>query len=255
MLRNPFLMLLVMLLAVTALPLRAQQYGASISLQNIAIPQWNKALSTYGFSRPFLDDTHLRYTNNLHLSFYYSKNPYRNRRLAPSLAYSRKSLHAHAANLDVDLHFQHLELGALIRLRKVAHLKDINSFFVDLSPGLQLSRISLRNNGEPVFRSIDEATSQRMVSHGIGIGLSTKVGYSLFLTEELLLSPFAELYYVPLLYAPNSIDVLNQTAVNGLRDYSALYSFRLGFEISFCKKLVPIVRPTRPNATKKKPSK
>lgn len=238
---------------------RAQQYGASISLQGFLAPQWNQALNTYNDSRPFLNKDFRDYTNSFHLQLYYAKKTYKKVTLVSSLGFHRKSLGASAPNLDIRLHFEHLEVGPILRFRKVALKSELNSYFVDFRPCLQLTRIGVRHNGSPVLRSVDEAISKRVRSFGGGIGLGAKAGYSLYLTEELLLSPFAELFYTPVLWAPSSIEVINQTSVNGLRDYGSVYAFRVGFEVSFCKKAVlKTERPTRrtsKSTSQKKPSK
>lgn len=225
----------MILLWLGTFPAMAQHYGGSVAVGGVYIPQWNKAIEVHNFSRPYLSEPLETYNSGFHVQGYWINRPYRSLAVGPMVNYTRNCLSASVHNLEVDVHLQRLEIETLIRLRKVAFKKDLNSFFIDLSPGIQLCHLARRHNGNGVFVLSDEATLKRVQSFGLGLGLGFKMGYSVYLNPELLLSPFFMVKYTPYLYAPNSINVFNQVSIDGLRDYSSVYDFRMGFEVSFCK--------------------
>jgi len=225
---------MLLLLCMMALPAQAQHYGGSLAYGRVSIPQWNRAIEVYNFSRPYLLEPLETYSSNIHLQGYWLQRPYEKVSLGPMINYTRNCLNGKAPNLRVDVHVQRLELDALVRLRKVAFKKELNSFFMDLSPGIHLAYLTRRHNGKAIFTVSDEAILKRVRSLGIGIGLGFKIGYSLYFSRQLLVSPFALIKYTPLMYAKNSINVLNQLTMDGLRDHSMVYDFRVGIEVSFC---------------------
>jgi hypothetical protein len=198
----------------------AQEIKFDVSYNYLQAQQWDKAIQTYNFNRPFLSEKQPLLINGINTSIsYIFKNEKKIKHgLNLSYAYFRSS--AENENFDNTFNLHFANLGYLI------HYENQNTFkglYTDFILSASSSLISRNVNGEPFL--YDETLSK-----GIGIGgnLHLKFGYSFHLKNKSYLSPFIALVYTPYLYSPNHEAVINQTKGLTSKNWTGIVATQVG---------------------------
>lgn len=198
----------------------AQEIKADISYKYMYAKQWDKAIQTYNFSRPFLIEKQplLIHGINSSLSFSFKSTKKLNHGINISYSYYRSSADNENLNNVLNLHF--VNVGYIIHYENKEKLKGL---YTDLIISATSSGLFRNVNGEPF--EFDEIKSQ---AFGIGGDLCLKLGYSLKIKSKNYMSPFVSFGYTPYLYSPNSEAVINQTKGLVSKNWTGILTTQIG---------------------------
>lgn len=198
---------------------KAQEFKTDFSYRYIFANQWERAIQTYNFSRPFLGDKQPLFFNGLNVSeSCIFKSPSKNFKHGINLSYSYFKSSAENENLNNNLILHFLNLGYIIHYEKN---KKRNGFYADIIISAVSSGLFRNVNGESF--KYDEKTSK---AFGIGGDLSVKAGY--YLKNKIYLSPFVLIGYTPYIYSPNSEVVINQTKALVGKNWTGILAIQMG---------------------------
>lgn len=200
----------------------AQAWHIDVAYQYLSARQWNEAVQTYNFSRPFLPERQPLLASGAGVAVGYRFTISRRVQHGVQLAYA----HFRSASENVDfentlnLHF--VQLGYLTRYPMTEQL------YLDLVVSAKTSGLFRNINGEPL--EDDEARSYAL---GIGADLTLGAGYRIRVGADRYVVPFVAVSYTPYLYAPNVEPVINQTKrlVGGGSTTMAVAQVGVRFEI------------------------
>ena len=198
----------------------AQEIKADISYKYMYSKQWDKAIQTYNFSRPFLIEKQplLIHGINSSLSFSFKSTKKLNHGINISYSYYRSSVDNENLNNVLNLHF--VNVGYIIHYENKEKLKGL---YTDLIISATSSGLFRNVNGEPF--EFDEIKSQ---AFGIGGDLCLKLGYSLKIKSKNYMAPFVSFGYTPYLYSPNSEAVINQTKGLVSKNWTGILTTQIG---------------------------
>lgn len=211
------------LVLLCASSLFAQGYTATISYGYLHAPQWNKAIQTYNFTRPFLDTPQPLISTGIQVTMELPIKPRGNSHLMLDLAWYRSS--AKNPNFETVLNQYLLEVGYLRHLFS-DQLPDQFSIKagVAIVGGVLLRSI----NGEPLV--YDESSANAL---GIGGGVRLKVTYDLIDNGKIRCGPFLGFQYIPYYYTPNTEAILNQTTGLSGKESTTIFGSRVGIVVAF----------------------
>ncbi len=201
----------------------AQEFKIDASYNYLFANQWDKAIQTYNFSRPFIYEKQPLFIHGLSTSgTYIFKSPKRLKH-GVNISYSYFRSSSENINLNVKLHLHFLKLGYLLHYEYPGKLNRLYSDFIFAATTSGLYR---NVNGKPF--KYDEEKSKAL---GIGGEISFKTGYSMTLKNKIGISPFLLVAYSPYFYSPNTEAVITQTLGLASRTSTGIISAQLG--ISF----------------------
>jgi hypothetical protein len=209
--------LALMLLAIHAF---AQESKVDVSYQYMHENQWDNAIHTYNFSRPFLAEPQPLFAHGLGASVsHIFKNEHRLKHGA-NLAYSffRSSAENYYLNNTLHLHF--IKLGYLFHFEDPRQWKGLYSELI-----LSATSSGLFRNVNRAPFVYDEAWSK---AFGIGLEIHLKLGYSLKLNRRTCLSPWISAGYAPYFYSPGSEGVINQTQRLSTKSWTRIFTAQIG---------------------------
>jgi hypothetical protein len=207
----------------------AQEFKAEVSYKYMYANQWDKAIQTYNFSRPFISEKQPLLINGFNPSFSYIFKSTKNVSQGLHLSYSYFRSSAENENLVNTLNLHFLNLGYMIHYENKGNLKGLYS---DLILSATSSGLFRNINGEPF--EYDENISK---AFGIGSDLNLKLGYYLKLKGKNYLSPFISFAYTPYLYSPNSEVVINQTKGLTNKNWTSIVSAQIGLAFHIKKSI------------------
>lgn len=200
--------------------IKAQELKTSVSYQYMFADKWDKAIQTYNFSRPFLQDKQplLMHGANTSVSYIFQSSKRIKHGINISYSYFRSAAENENLNNTLNLHF--LNFGYIIHYENYEKTKGL---YTDLIISA-LSSVLFRNvNDEPY-----EYDDTRAKAFGIGGDLSIRAGYYLNLKDKIYLSPFVLLGYTPYLYSPNTEAVINQTKELVGNHWTGIFTSQVG---------------------------
>lgn len=203
----------------------AQAYTAAISYGYLQAPEWNKAIQTYNFSRPFLANPQPLISQGLQVSIE-SLLPSKgndNHSLILDLAWYRSS--AENPNFEATLNQYLVEVGYLRHLFS-DQLPD--QFSVKAGVAIAGGALFRSINGEPLV--YDESNANAL---GVGGSVRLKVSYDLIDNGKISGGPFLGVQYTPYYYAPKTEAILNQTTGLTGKEWTSIFGARLGMVIAF----------------------
>jgi hypothetical protein len=208
----------------------AQEFRTDISYKYIFANKWDKAIQTYNFSRPFLEEKQplLIHGLNASVSYIFKSSKSLQHGIDLSYSYFRSSAENEKLNNILNLHF--LNLGYIIHYHNIEKAKGL---YTDLIISAVSSGLYRNVNDEPF-----EYDDSRSKAFGIGGDLSIRAGYYINLKNKIYLSPFVLVGYTPFLYSPNSEAVINQTKGLVGNNFTGILSTQVGltFDIRHQKK-------------------
>lgn len=202
------------------LTLIAQEIKIDASYHYLFANQWDKAIQTYNFSRPFLSEKQPLLMHGLTSSgTYIFKSPKRLKH-GVNISYSYFNSSSENENLDVKLHLNFLKLAYILHYDYQEKLKNLYTDFIFSATTSALFR---NINGNPF--TYDEEKSK---AYGIGGDISVKMGYFMKFKNKVGLSPFLLIACTPYFYSPYTEAVINQTKGLASKPSTAIFSAQMG---------------------------
>ena len=202
---------------------QSQEIEVDFSYKYMFANNWDKAIQTYNFSRPFLTEKQPLFIHGINGSVSYifkSENKFKQ---GINASYSHFTSYAENVNFvnQYNLHF--LNVGYMLRHESTGSLKGLCTDFI-LSA---LSSALFRNvNDEPFI--YDDTRSK---AFGIGGDLSVRTSYSFNIKNKIRLSPFFQVGYTPYLFSPNTEAVINQTTGLLAPNFTDVFSSQIGLKV------------------------
>lgn len=202
---------------------QSQEIEVDLSYKYIFANNWDKAIQTYNFSRPFLTEKQPLFMHGINGSISYifkSENKFKQ---GINASYSHFSSYAENVNFvnQYNLHF--LNVGYVLRYESAEKYKGLTTDFILSASSSALFR---NVNNEPFIYD-----DMRSKAFGIGGDLSIKTSYSFNLKNNIRLSPFIQIGYTPYLYSPNTEAVINQTRGLVSPKFTGVFTSQIGVKV------------------------
>ncbi len=198
----------------------AQEFKIAASYNYLFANQWDKAIQTYNFSRPFNYEKQPLFMHGLTASGTYIFKSAKQLKHGINLSYSLFRSSSENENLDVKLHLNFLKLSYLLHYEYKEKLKNLYTDFIFSATTSALFR---NVNGKPF--TYDEEKSK---AFGIGGDICVKMGYFMKFKNKNGLSPFVLIACTPYFYSPNTEAVINQTKGLASKSSTAILSAQMG---------------------------
>ncbi len=200
--------------------INAQELKVDISYKYLYSNQWDKAIQTFNFSRPFISEKQPLLMHGLNSSLSYIFKTSKKFKHGINISYSYFKSNSENENLENNLNLHFLNLGYILHYENKEKWKGL---YTDLIISATSSGLFRQVNGEPF--EYDEITSK---AFGIGGDLNFKLGYKLKLKDKYFLSPFISVAYSPYLFSPNSEPVINQTKGLTSKNWTGILTTQIG---------------------------
>lgn len=200
--------------------LMAQELNLAVSYKYLWANQWDKAIQTYNFSRPFLEKKQplLAHGINTAASYLFKSTKKIKHGMQLSHAYFRSV--AENENFHNQFNAHLLNLGYLLRYQ---HPERFKKMYADVIISATASALFRKVNG--VFVEND---GNKVRAYGIGGAVMLKFGYQVKLTNNINLSPMVAVGYTPYLYSPNAEVVINQTKGLATKNFTGIVTGQVG---------------------------
>lgn len=208
--------ILIVLLSSLGTFSQAQEWQFGVGYRYHYAPEWDKAIQTYNFSRPFLEEKQPLLVSGTYLEASYRFKTNNNLGSGIQLAHSFVRSRSDSPNLETALNWHSLQLNYVLRYQP-------SKLALDLEIGAIGGLLSRKVNGE-VF----EVDSEKKRAMGGSAQLGVTASYDIALTERSSLLPFVGLGYTPYYFAPETESILNQSQELTGEDYSALLTWKVG---------------------------
>ena len=202
---------------------QSQEIEVDLSYKYIFANNWDKAIQTYNFSRPFLTEKQPLFMHGINGSasfIFKSENKFKQ---GINASYSHFSSYVENVNFVNQLNLHFLNIGYILRYENTERLRGLSTDFILSASSSALFR---NVNDEPFI--YDDARSK---AFGIGGDLSIKTSYSFNLKNNIRLSPFIQLGYTPYLFSPNTEAVINQTTGLVAPNFTDVFSSQIGVKV------------------------
>jgi hypothetical protein len=215
--------LFLLLFLFPLLDTQAQEIEAELSYKYMLASNWDKAIQSYNFSRPFLTEKQPLLMHGMNASVSYIFKSANKFKQGINASYSHFSSYAENVNFvnQYNLHF--LNVGYIFRYESTEKLKGLTTDFILSASSSALFR---NVNDEPFI--YDEVRSK---AFGIGGDLSVRTSYSFNIKNKFHLSPFVQVGYTPYLFSPNTEAVINQTRGLVAPNFTDVFSTQVGLKV------------------------
>lgn len=202
---------------------QSQEIETDLSYKYMFASNWDKAIQSYNFSRPFLTEKQPLFMHGINGSasfIFKSENKFKQ---GINASYSHFSSYAENVNFvnQYILHF--LNVGYILRYENTERLRGLSTDFI------------LSTTSSALFRNVNEEPfiydEVRSKAFGIGGDVSIKTSYSFNLKNNIRLSPFIQIGYTPYLYSPNTEAVINQTTGLTTPDFTGVFTSQIGVKV------------------------
>lgn len=203
--------------------LMAQEFNLAVSYKYLWANQWDKAIQTYNFSRPFLEKKQPLLVSGVNASVTYlfkSSKKFKHG-IALSHAYFRSLAENENLNNQLNLHL--LNLGYVLHYQ---HPEKFKRIYLDLLFSATSSGLFRKVNGNFL-----EDEGNRLRAYGIGGDITLKIGHDIKLKSKTTLSPFIAIGYTPYFYSPNTEAVINQTKGLATKNFTGIVTGQVGVAI------------------------
>jgi hypothetical protein len=202
---------------------QSQEIEMDLSYKYMFANNWDKAIQSYNFSRPFLTEKQPLFMHGINGSasfIFKSENKFKQ---GINASYSHFSSYAENVNFVNQYNLNFLNVGYVLRYESAEKYKGLTTDFI-LSAS---SSVLFRNvNDEPFI--YDDVRSK---AFGIGGDLSIKTSYSFNLKNNIRLSPFIQVGYTPYLFSPNTEEVINQTTGLVAPNFTDVFTSQVGLKV------------------------
>ena len=202
---------------------QSQEIEVDLSYKYMFAKNWDKAIQTYNFSRPFLTEKQPLFIHGINGSVSYILKSENKFKQGINASYSHFSSYAENVNFvnQYTLHF--LNVGYILRYESTEKWQGLTTDFILSASSSALFR---NVNDEPFI--YDEVRSK---AFGIGGDLSIKTSYSFNLKNNIRVSPFIQIGYTPYLYSPNTEAVINQTTELTTPSFTGVFTSQIGVKV------------------------
>ena len=215
--------LLLLLFLFPFIDAQSQEIETDLSYKYMFANNWDKAIQTYNFSRPFLTEKQPLFMHGINGSasfIFKSENKFKQ---GINVSYSHFTSYAENVNFVNQYTLLFLNVGYVLRYESTEKHKGLTTDFILSASSSALFR---NVNDEPFI--YDEARSK---AFGIGGDLSVKTSYSFNLKNKIRLSPFVQVGYTPYLFSPNTEAVINQTTGLVAPNFTDVFSSQIGMKV------------------------
>jgi hypothetical protein len=206
----------------------AQEVTTDVSYKYIFADKWDKAIQTYNFSRPFLEEKQPLFVHGVNGSLSYifvSNNKFKQGINACYSYFQSYSENPNFVNI-LNLHF--LNVGYVIRFESYEKWEGLCT---DLILAAVSSALFRNVNEEPfVYDDI------RAKAFGVGGDISLKTSYSFSIKNNMNLSPFFQVGYTPYLFSPKSESIINQTSTLVSTNHTGIFTTQIGLTFRMSKR-------------------
>ncbi len=202
---------------------QSQEIEVDLSYKYLFASNWDKAIQTYNFSRPFLSEKQPLFIHGINGSASYIFKSENRFKQGINASYSHFTSYAENVNLVNQLNLHFLNVGYILRYESTEKLKRLTT---DLILSASTSALFRNVNDEPFI--FDDVRSK---AFGIGGDVSIKTSYSFNLKNNIRLSPFIQVGYTPYLYSPNTEAVINQTTELTTPSFTGAFTSQIGVKV------------------------
>jgi len=205
----------------------AQETKMGFGFAYMYAPQWDKAIQTYNFSRPFLEKKQPLFGFGYNISathLFSSQN-----RMKHGCSFSGSFFESRAKNENLN---NILRLG-LLKPAYVMHFSNpdrTSGIYAELGVSLAISVLSRKVNG-----SLFEYNTDRFRAYGLGGEIACKSGYRFASKSKYSFSPFIAMTYAPYLFSQNTEVVINQTQGLATEKWTPILVAIFGLSFHFSK--------------------
>ena len=199
----------------------SQETHIGFSYEYLYCPQFDKAIQTYNFDRPFLNEKQPLFLNGINTNINHTFKNDKNYKQGVSVGYSYFRSEADNVNFNKILNLHLVQIGYVLNFKNAKRFK---GFYETIQINCVLGGLFKNINDSPAY--IEE---KRVKSLGIGGEIKGLLGYNFKKISRL--SPFISMIYSPYYYSPNSEALLNDT--KGLIKFSYLNYFKMNVGIIF----------------------
>jgi hypothetical protein len=217
--RTLFLLLFLFLF----LDAQSQEIELDLSYKYIFANNWDKAIQSYNFSRPFLTEKQPLFMHGINGSASFIFKSEKKFKQGINASYSHFSSYAENVNFVNQFNLHFFNLGYMLRHECTGSLKGLCTDFI------------LSASSSALFRNVNDEPfiydDMRSKAFGIGGDLSIKTSYSFNLKNNIRLSPFIQVGYTPYLFSPNTEAVINQTRGLVAPNFTDVFSSQIGVKV------------------------
>jgi len=198
----------------------AQEFDMSLSYKYMYSNQWDKAIQTYNFSRPFITKKQPLFIHGSNASISYMFKSIKKLKHGINLSYSYYRSSAQNENLKNILNLHFINLGYAIHFDC---LEEMRGIYTELIISTTSSVLFRNINGQPFL--YDEKKAK---AFGIGGDLNLKIGYKIKFKSQSVFLPFIALGYTPYLFSPNTEAIINQTKRLTSKNWTGILFAQIG---------------------------
>ncbi|MDH4472267.1 MAG: hypothetical protein QE487_06645 [Fluviicola sp.] len=203
----------------------AQKVRVGASYTYLYAGQWDKAIQTYNFSRPFLTKPQPLLIHSAGVSGTYFFGDDNEKMLKHGIRLSYNYARSTAENTNFTNILQlHLLTPGYVMHWKIGE----KALYAEASVSVLTSGLFRQVNSEPVS---DDDTPVR--AFGIGGLIEAEFGYRKLFPAKNSIDPFVSVGYAPYLFSRNSEAVLNQTSGLTGRNWTGLLQLKVGVQFTF----------------------
>ena len=221
-----FLLIFFMLGYCLAGNAQSQEFGFSVSYQYLYAKEWNKAVQTYNFSRPFLTEKQPLLKHGIRLGAYYLFDTSKPFAWGPSVSISFHQSAADNNNFNINIQSFLLDLGMKLQYRP--KLGDTSPLHMGITPHLTGLGLYRKLDGDVIIIEDDEEEEMPVRALGMGFGFNFQLGYDLNMGKSLIISPLFGMDYSPLVWSNRSDVVFNEASVGDLKSSTSMIRWQLG---------------------------
>lgn len=208
-------------------PLKSQLLQFEIANNYLLANEWNKAIQTYNFSRPFLTEAQPLFRLGLNFSATYLFTNEKKLNHGIGLGYSYFNSYALNDSFSNSLLLNFLSINYVLQWKAK---KTEGGLYSEMNLSLKSSGLFRRVNDEAFL--VDESVSK---AFGLGGDLGLKVGYMLPSKRRSGLAFFLGAGTSPFFWSPNTEGVINQTSELASKSWTSILNFSGGISIRFRK--------------------
>ena len=202
---------------------QSQEIEVDLSYKYMFAGNWDKAIQTYNFSRPFLKEKQPLLMHGINGSISYIFKSKKKFKQGINASYSHFTSYAENVNFVNQLNLHFLNIGYILRYESTEKYKGLTTDLI------------LSATSSALFRNVNDESfiydETRARAFGIGGDLSIKTSYSFTLKNNIRLSPFIQVGYTPYLYSPNTEAVINQTTGLTAPEYTGVFTSQVGVKV------------------------
>jgi hypothetical protein len=210
--------------------LKAQVKTVELRYQNLTAFEWNKAVRTYNFSRPFLENKQPLIQQGFGIGYSKLKSKKENRLSGFEFSLSGYRSAVKNENYEVALNALTLGMGYEFRFDELFEKSEMNFLLV---PKMQAIGLGRWQDGDLVALEFEESTTRLLtVGACLGLGTAVQIPVGKKSSEKLTYLKLGLEYY-PFWWTYQSQVLLNQSVAGPAIDFGSALLFHIGISHSW----------------------